>query len=132
MAEVNPFEHRHAEGVARLCAAEGWPSWTTEAVAAAFSAPGVVALVAEDHEEVVGAAQLLTDGAVTAYLGLLVVAADARGEGIGRGLIQELFRRSGLTRMDLLSEDASTGFYESLRHKTKPGYRLYAEAPGRT
>jgi ribosomal protein S18 acetylase RimI-like enzyme len=129
MAAVIPFEHRHAAGVARLCAAEGWPSWSDGSVAAAFSAPGVVSLVAEDRGEVVGAAQLLTDGLVIAYLGLLVVAADARGSGIGRALVQELFNRTGLNRMDLLAEEASTGFYESLPHKTKPGYRLYAARP---
>jgi predicted N-acetyltransferase YhbS len=88
-----------------------------------------VSLVAEDRGEVVGAAQLLTDGLVIAYLGLLVVAADARGSGIGRALVQELFNRTGLSRMDLLAEEASTGFYESLPHKTKPGYRLYAARP---
>jgi GNAT superfamily N-acetyltransferase len=130
MAAVIQFERAHSAGVARLCAAEGWPSWTSEAVTAAFLAPGVLALVAEDRGDIVGAAQLLTDGSVVAYLGLLVVAADARGAGIGRSLIGELFRRSGVERMDLLSEDGSTGFYESLPHKTKPGYRLYAESSG--
>jgi hypothetical protein len=43
--------------------------------------------------------------------------------------VQELFNRTGLNRMDLLAEEASTGFYESLPHKTKPGYRLYAARP---
>jgi hypothetical protein len=42
-------------------------------------------------------------------------------------LVGELFERSGLGRMDLLSEDGSTGFYESLPHKVKPGYRVYRQ-----
>ena len=125
MATIVPFESGHVEGVVRLCEAEGWPSWTPSAVEAAFSAPGVIAVVAELRGEVVGAAQLLTDGTVIAYLGLLVVAESARREGIGRALIQELFGRSGLRRMDLLSEEGSTQFYESLSHRVKPGYRLY-------
>jgi ribosomal protein S18 acetylase RimI-like enzyme len=125
MTAIVPFEERHVDGVVALCAAERWPSWTVDTVSRAFGAPGVAALVAEEAGMVVGAAQLVTDGTVIAYLGLLVVAADVRGQGIGRQLIDELFRRSGLGRMDLLSEDASTGFYESLPHKTKPGYRLY-------
>ena len=125
---VVPFETRHVEGVVALCAAEGWPSWTTATVAAAFSAPGVMSVVAEDNDSVVGAAQLLSDGTVMAYLGLLVVAADARGRGIGRRLVDELFRSSGSARIDLLSEDDATGFYESLPHKTKPGYRIYKTA----
>lgn len=127
MATIVPFDSRHVDGVVRLCQAEGWPSWTASAVEAAFSAPGVLALAAETGGEVVGAAQLLTDGTVIAYLGLLVVAESARREGIGRALIQELFERSGLQRMDLLSENGSTQFYESLPHRTKPGYRLYVE-----
>jgi predicted N-acetyltransferase YhbS len=125
MTAIVPFQDRHVEGVVALCAAESWPSWTSKAVAAAFSAPGVLALVAEDGDRVVGAAQLLTDGAVMAYLGVLVVAADRRNAGIGRALVEELFRRSGLARLDLLSEDDSTGFYDALPHRTKPGYRLY-------
>jgi len=128
MPTIVAFESRHVGGVVSLCEAEGWPSWTAEAVEAAFSAPGVLALVAEDDRGVVGAAHLLTDGAVIAYLGLLVVAAEARRQGIGRALIEELFRRSGLRRIDLLSEDDSTGFYESLPHRSKPGYRLYDDA----
>jgi ribosomal protein S18 acetylase RimI-like enzyme len=126
MATILQFEDRHIDGVVALCEAEGWPSWTSEAVSKAFTAPGVLALVAEDHGSVIGAAELLTDGSVMAYLGVLVVAAEARRKGVGRALVDELFRRSGLDRMDLLSEVGSKGFYESLPHRTKPGYRIYA------
>lgn len=126
MSRIVAFEPIHLDGVVRLCATEGWPSWTPENVLAAFSSPGVIAITALDGHTVNGAAQLLTDGRVVAYLGLLVVERDARGQGIGRALVDELFSRSGLMRIDLLSEDASTRFYESLPHKAKPGYRLYS------
>jgi ribosomal protein S18 acetylase RimI-like enzyme len=82
--------------------------------------------VALDGERLIGVAQLLTDGAVIAYLGLLVVAAEARGHGVGRSLVQELFGRSGLDRVDLLAEDDAVGFYETFAHKRKPGVRIYA------
>ena len=127
MIDVRAFEAADAVGIARLCASEGWPSWTPESVATAFGAPGVIAVTALEGREIVGAAQLLTDGCVMAYLGLLVVAPESRRRGVGRALIAEVFHRSGLTRMDLLSEVESASFYESLPHKTKPGYRLYAE-----
>jgi ribosomal protein S18 acetylase RimI-like enzyme len=127
MAEITTFEAAHVEGVVRLCAAQGWPSWTPENVAAAFSAPGVLALTALSDDDVVGAAQLLIDGRVMAYLGLLVVDERFRRNGIGHALVGELFERSGLARMDLLSEDGSTAFYESLPHRVKPGYRLYRQ-----
>jgi GNAT superfamily N-acetyltransferase len=113
--------------VSGLCAAEGWPSWTPERTRAALGAPGVIALVALDGDRVIGVAELLTDGAVMAYLGLLLVSDGARGQGVGRSLVEELFRRSGLERLDLLAEEASTGFYEAaFEHKRKPGVRIYA------
>ncbi|MGN6816072.1 MAG: GNAT family N-acetyltransferase [Solirubrobacterales bacterium] len=128
MAEIATFEAAHVESVVRLCAAEGWPSWSPENVAAAFSAPGVIALTALSDGNVIGAAELLTDGRVMAYLGLLVVDQRFRRMGIGRALVGELFERSGLARMDLLSENGSTAFYEALPHKVKPGYRIYRHA----
>jgi ribosomal protein S18 acetylase RimI-like enzyme len=128
MLEIVPFEPPHLEGVVQLCAAEGWPSWTYENTARAFTAPGVIVAVAVEDGDVLGVAELLTDGRVTAYLALLVVAERARRRGIARQLIDHLFDRSGLQRMDLLAEDESVPFYESLPHKTKPGYRLYRSA----
>jgi len=62
------------------------------------------------------------------YLGLLVVSKNARRRGVGRALIRELFARSGLPRIDLLSEADATDFYESVPHKVKPGYRIYPAA----
>ena len=128
---ITTFEPVHVDGVVRLCAAEGWPSWTPENVLAAFSSPGVIAVTALEGDKVIGGAELLTDGRVIAYLGLLIVERQARGQGVGRALVDELFSRSGLNRMDLLAEDASTGFYESRLHKVKPGYRLYSDPDSR-
>jgi GNAT superfamily N-acetyltransferase len=129
MPQIVPFNPVHLDGVVRLCDAEGWPSWTHENTALALAAPGVIAVVAEENGDVVGVAELLTDRRVMAYLALLVVAKRARGRGIGRALVRDLFDRSGLGRMDLLSEQGSIPFYESMPHKTKPGYRLYKDAP---
>lgn len=127
---VAAFEPEHAEAIAHLCVAEGWKSWTADKVAAAFSAPGVIAAVALEGDKVIGAGELLSDGHVMAYLGLLVVAPDARRQGIGRRLVEELFARSGLERIDLLSEEESTRFYDALPHKLKPGYRIYEQENG--
>ncbi len=128
MLEIVPFEPPHLEGVVELCAAEGWPSWTPENTARAFTAPGVIVAVAVEDGDVLGVGELLIDGQVTAFLALLVVAERARRRGIGRQLVDDLFDRSGMQRMDLLAEEGSIPFYESLPHKTKPGYRLYGTA----
>jgi ribosomal protein S18 acetylase RimI-like enzyme len=125
MPEIVPFEPLHLDSIVRLCAVEGWRSWTREKTARAFAAPGVIAVVAVEDGNVLGVAELLSDGHVMGYIGLLVVAKRARHRGIGRALIEDLFDRSGLQRMDLLAEDPSKPFYESLPHKTKPGFRLY-------
>jgi GNAT superfamily N-acetyltransferase len=121
------FSTAHTDGVSALCAAQGWPSWTPERTERALSAPGVIAVVAlDDVGEVVGVAQMLTDGAVVAYLGVLVVAHRLRGQGLGRKLMLEAARRTGLERFDLLSEDDALPFYESFPHKRKPGVRIYS------
>ena len=125
LLRIEPFTYRDTDEVVALCAAEGWPSWTPAKIAAAFTSPGVVALTARDESGLVGVAELLTDGEVIAYLGLLVVARQARRMGVGRGLVDELFARSGLSRIDLLAETDSTEFYQSFPHKVKAGYRLY-------
>jgi ribosomal protein S18 acetylase RimI-like enzyme len=125
VVRIETFSDAHLDEVVALCAAEGWPSWTDQRVGRAFSAPGVLALVALEEDAVLGVAELLTDGEVIAYLGLLVVSQQARRRGTGRALIRELFTRSGLPRIDLLSETDSVSFYEAFPHKTKPGYRLY-------
>lgn len=127
MHRIEPFSPAHVSGVVTLCAAEGWPSWTLDSVERAFSAPGVEALVAIDGDEVVGAAQLVTDGVVIAYLGMIVVASKARRRGIGRSLIGELVARTGVSRVDLLTEARAVPFYESFSHRPKRGYRLYVD-----
>lgn len=91
----------------------------------ALTAPGVVTVVAVDNDEVIGFAQTLTDGEIEAYLCALVVAAPERGRGIGKALIAEAFQRSGAQRIDLLSLDDSTGFYERFSHRAMSGYRIY-------
>ncbi|GLZ81753.1 hypothetical protein Afil01_65600 [Actinorhabdospora filicis] len=125
---IDTFTTAHLTGVMALCAAENWPSWSDpETVTRALTAPGVIALVALDGETVAGFAHALTDGVTTAYLATLVTAADRRGQGIGKRLVAAVFDRCGLSRMDLLAEDDSVGFYASLTHRVKPGFRIYPD-----
>lgn len=130
--DYHAFSEEHLPGVIRLCEAEGWPSFPADPAQAlrALTAPGVVTIVAVDDGQVVGFAQMLTDGEIQAYLCLVAVAAEARGHGIGRQLVDEAFVRSGAKRVDLIALDASEGFYRSFQHRTMPGFRLYPKADG--
>lgn len=121
------FGEEHLSAVLRLCEAEGWPSFPTDPARAvrALTAPGVVTVVAVEDGEVVGFAQMLTDGELQAYLCGVAVATAARGRGIGRKLIEDAFVRSGAQRVDLLALDESESFYRSFRHRTLSGYRIY-------
>ena len=137
--EVVGFAPEHADGVAALARAEGWPTFADPDRAARLcQAPGAIGVVATarpseaDGEtgelEVVGAGHLLTDGH-HGYLTILMVAQAWRRRGIARRLTDECFARSGAVRIDLLSTDDAEPFYRSLLHQRLPGYRIYAHDP---
>ena len=66
-------------------------------------------------------------GAISTYLGMLLVDSSRQGNGIGRALVAELFSRAGYSRMDLLAVEEAAGFYERLDHRRYPGFRIYPE-----
>jgi ribosomal protein S18 acetylase RimI-like enzyme len=125
--EIHPFCADHLDGVLALCVAEGWPSLPEDPVRALriLTAPGVTTVVAVIEGEVVGFGELFSDGELQAFLTSLAVSVRYRGRGIGRALVEESLRVAGGERIDLLSEEASVGFYESFPHFRKPGFRLY-------
>ena len=98
---------------------------TQFAVLRILTAPGVTTVVAVIEGELVGFAELFSDGELQAFLTNLAVGARYRGRGIGRALVEESLRVAGGERIDLLSEEASVGFYECFPHFRKPGFRLY-------
>lgn len=123
------FESGHLDGVLEICASEGWKSYTSdpERTHRVLTAPGVTTIVAVNQGEVCGFAQLQSDGEIQAHLSLLAVKANYRRQGIGRQLIAFGLERSGGTRMDLVTDDAQE-FYESMKHSSKFGFRLYPDA----
>ncbi|HVM06991.1 MAG TPA: GNAT family N-acetyltransferase [Acidimicrobiales bacterium] len=124
---IDTFAEHDLPTVLELCAAEGWPSFPEDPDRAlrALTAPGVTTVVARDRGQIVGFAQLLSDGVLQAYLAALVVVASRRGAGIGIQLIESAVELAGGSRVDLLTDDAATGFYDRLPHRRKHGYRLY-------
>lgn len=127
MVEIRSFQPADLTGVLRLCEAEGWTSYTADPLRAlrVLTAPGVTTVVALSGSQVVGFAELFSDGELQAYLANVAVHVDHRGQGLARRLVVEGLRRAGGERVDLLSEDDAVGFYRSFPHKVKPGYRIY-------
>jgi ribosomal protein S18 acetylase RimI-like enzyme len=125
--EIHRLRPEHLDGVLALCVAEGWPDLPEDPTRAMriLTAPGVTTVVAVVASEVVGFAQLFSDGELVAYLASIAVDARFRERGVGRALMEESLRLGGGTRVDLLSEDASVSFYERFPHFRKRGYRLY-------
>lgn len=127
MDEICRFAREHLDVVLSLCEAEGWPSFPEDPERAmrVLTAPGVTTVVAIENDQVVGFAQVLSDGEIQAFLANLAVAHGERKKGIGRALVIEALRLAGGHRVDLLSEEGATAFYSSFPHFQKPGYRLY-------
>jgi len=131
VTEVRPFEPGHLEGVLRLCAAEAWDSFlgAPERALRALQAPGVTTVVALEGEEVVGFAEMLSDGEVQAYLALLAVDRAHRRKGIGRSLVEAAFAAAGGERVDLLSEEDAEGFYRAFRPGSGGGFASTRRGP---
>jgi ribosomal protein S18 acetylase RimI-like enzyme len=127
VVEIVGLAPHHLDGVLRLCAEEGWPSFPADPARAlrALTAPGVTSVVAIREDEVVGFAQVLSDGEIQSYLALLSVDRRFRRQGIAQALLREAAARAGGVRIDLLSEETAAGFYERLPHRRKPGYRIF-------
>ena len=124
---IEPFDDGDLDGVLALCASEQWPTFPEDPARArrALTAPGVTTMVARQGEALVGFAQLLSDGEIQAYLAAIVVSPPARRSGVARAIIEAALERAGGFRIDLLTDDAATGFYDRLAHRRKHGYRLY-------
>ena len=124
----------HLAGVVGILASLGWDNfrYDPDLTRRSLTAPGVTAIVAVtrdagDAGEVVGFAQVFSDGVFQAHLGLLAVDEGWHRRGVGRGLVEEAFARVGAERMDLIASDESLAFYRSLKHREQVGFRIYSD-----
>jgi ribosomal protein S18 acetylase RimI-like enzyme len=132
--EIVPYERKFLDALLRLCNSEGWISFSSnpERAHRAMTGPGVTALVAVEgeaggEERALGFAQAVGDGCFGGYLCMLLVDAEARGQGIGRAMVERTLVDSGVLRLDLLSSDRAMSLYERFPHNKIPGFRLYPD-----
>jgi len=94
---------------------EGWATRPSpDRILAALRGADEVAL-AWDGDRLVGFATMLTDDALFAYLPLVEVVTDHRGEGIGSRLVNDLVERCAERYgVDLCCDDDVVAFYERL------------------
>jgi ribosomal protein S18 acetylase RimI-like enzyme len=128
MAEVRRFQSDDLEGVIELCAAEGWPSFPEDPARAlrALTAPGVTTVVADAAGQLVGFAQLLSDGEIQAHLSLIAVHPAARRQGLARQMLRLALAEAGGIRIDLLT-DTAPEFYAALPHRRLDGFRIWPQ-----
>ena len=127
MFDVKPYDRTHLSGILALCIAEGWMSFAADPDRAhrVLTAPGVTTAVAVDGAggsgEVVGFAQILSDGEIQAYLANLLVAESRRGQGVARSLLEHAHARGGGERVSLLSEEGADRLLRRLDASTETG-----------
>jgi GNAT superfamily N-acetyltransferase len=125
--QIRPFAREHLAGVIDLFAQERWSYAEDEQRTwRALTAPGSFTLVALAHEEVVGVAQVLSDGEIQAFLAILLVAQEHRRTGVARHLVNEALARTRGLRLDVIS--CADALYEALGFRRVSGFRLTLES----
>jgi predicted N-acetyltransferase YhbS len=75
-------------------------------------------IVAVDGSRVVGFARALCDEVANGYISMVAVAADRRGQGIGRELVRRLIKEDEGITWVLRAGRGSDGFWERMGFKT--------------
>jgi len=92
---------------------EGWPDPPSPATHLRLLHGSDVVVLALDGDRVVGFVTAITDGVLSAYIPLLEVLPEHRGQGIGRELIRLLMDRlAGLYMVDASCDTDLVAFYE--------------------
>jgi ribosomal protein S18 acetylase RimI-like enzyme len=84
--EITAYSREHLDPIIRMCEGISFSISLSDPDRAdrAMSAPEVVALVALEDDEFVGFSHSITDGALQAYLSMLLVSPDHQRRGIAR------------------------------------------------
>jgi ribosomal protein S18 acetylase RimI-like enzyme len=128
VVEIVPFDRAHLVAVMQLCRDERWDALAAdpERTARILTAPGVTTVVAVEENEVLGFAELFSDGELQAYLSAVAVVPSRRRSGLGSQLVRDALGRAGGERVDLLGADDAVGFYEeAFESRPMAGFRLH-------
>jgi GNAT superfamily N-acetyltransferase len=131
--EIRPYGHEHLDAIIRMCDGISFATSLSDPERAhrAMSGPGATALVAVEEDEVLGFSHSITDGALQAYLSMVLVSPAHQRRGIASTLIEETMQRCGAIRLDLLSSEEAEPLYQTFSFRRLPGYRLYVDGePG--
>jgi predicted N-acetyltransferase YhbS len=125
--EILTYSREYLDPIVRMCEGISFATSLSDPDRAdrAMSAPGAVALVAVEDGELVGFSHSITDGALQAYLSMLLVSPDHQRRGIASALIEATMERSGAIRLDLVSSEEAEPLYRTFSFRRLPGYRLY-------
>lgn len=114
-----------------LYAETGWGAWEPERFHRALAGSWVVCSARDETGRLVGIGRLISDGALHAFVTEMIVAADARGRGIGGEVLARLVdesRRRGVEDVQLFAARGRARFYEERgfvrRHEDGPGMDL--------
>ncbi len=102
----------------------GWPEHPDPATHLEILANSHAVVVAVDGESgrVVGFANAISDGALSAYIPLLEVRPDWQGRGIGTRIVEELCGElDDMYMIDLVCDEELEDFYEPLGFQTLSG-----------
>jgi GNAT superfamily N-acetyltransferase len=131
--EIQPYGRTHLDAIISMCAGISFATSLSDPDRAhrAMTGPGAVALVAIEADELIGFSHSISDGALQAYLSMLLVSPAHQRRGIASALIEATMQRSGAIRLDLLSSEEAEPLYRTFSYRRLPGYRLYVDGePG--
>lgn len=117
-----------ASEFAALYRETGWGTWPVETFEQALRGSWVVCSARDDAGMLVGVGRLISDGALHAFVTEMIVAAAARGTGVGGGIIDRLVtesRRRGVMDVQLFAARGRAPFYERHGFERRP-----ADGPG--
>jgi predicted N-acetyltransferase YhbS len=125
--EIRNYSREYLDPIIRMCEGISFATSLSDPDRAdrAMTAPGAVALVAVEDGELVGFSHSITDGALQAYLSMLLVSPDRQRRGIASALIEKTMERSGAIRLDLVSSEEAEPLYRTFSFRRLPGYRLH-------